>query len=100
MLDVKNVPEETWWEAAQQVEKIVADAKADVFPTDVKVTIANDQSTKTINQVDDLVNKYHFRNHPGGDRIDVFPWLPQCPVCWICHPHVHVYAASILSLLK
>ncbi|HPF10421.1 MAG TPA: efflux RND transporter permease subunit [Flavobacteriaceae bacterium] len=60
MLDVKKRAGRNMVEAAQQVEKIVADAKADVFPTDVKVTIANDQSTKTINQVDDLVNNIIF----------------------------------------
>ncbi len=60
MLDVKKRAGKNMVEAAQKVQKIVDDAQANVFPQDVKVTIANDQSTKTINQVDDLVNNIIF----------------------------------------
>ena len=36
------------------------DAIKNVFPQDLKVTISNDQSSKTIGQVDDLVNNIIF----------------------------------------
>jgi multidrug efflux pump subunit AcrB len=60
MLDVKKRAGKNMVEAAQKIELIVKDAKDNVFPTDVEVTIANDQSAKTINQVDDLVNNIIF----------------------------------------
>ena len=36
------------------------DAIQNVFPKDLSVTITNDQSSKTIGQVDDLVNNIVF----------------------------------------
>ena len=60
MLDVKKRAGKNMVEAAQKIELIVEDAKENVFPPDVEVTIANDQSAKTINQVDDLVNNIIF----------------------------------------
>jgi multidrug efflux pump len=60
MLDVKKRAGKNMVEAAQKVEQIIAYARANVFPQDVEVTIANDQSAKTINQVDDLVNNIIF----------------------------------------
>lgn len=47
-------------EAAEKINAIVEKAKTDVFPGNLSVTIANDQSAKTINQVDDLVNNIIF----------------------------------------
>jgi multidrug efflux pump len=46
--------------AIEKIEIILANAKTDVFPIDLKVTTANDQSSKTIGQVDDLVNNIIF----------------------------------------
>lgn len=60
MLDVKKRAGKNMVEAAQKIEKIVAYAETNVFPQDVTVTIANDQSAKTINQVNDLVNNIIF----------------------------------------
>ncbi|SEE18875.1 Multidrug efflux pump subunit AcrB [Tenacibaculum sp. MAR_2010_89] len=60
MLDVKKRSGKNMVEAAEKIRKIVADAKVDVFPSNLKVTIANDQSSKTIGQVDDLVNNIIF----------------------------------------
>ncbi len=60
MLDVKKRSGRNMVDAAQKIELIVEDAVANVFPQDVEVTIANDQSAKTINQVDDLVNNIIF----------------------------------------
>lgn len=60
MLDVKKRAGKNMVEAAQKIEKIIEDARENVFPQDVEVTIANDQSAKTLNQVDDLVNNIIF----------------------------------------
>ena len=60
MLDVKKRAGKNMVEAAQKVESIIEQAKIDVFPKDLEISIANDQSAKTINQVDDLVNNIIF----------------------------------------
>jgi multidrug efflux pump subunit AcrB len=60
MLDVKKRSGENMVAAALQIEEIVKDAKENIFPPNLKVTIANDQSSKTIGQVDDLVNNILF----------------------------------------
>ncbi|GAA4279947.1 efflux RND transporter permease subunit [Gaetbulibacter aestuarii] len=60
MLDVKKRSGKNMVAAAEQIETMVNKAKAEVFPPDLKVTIANDQSSKTIAQVDDLVNNIIF----------------------------------------
>ncbi len=60
MLDVKKRAGKNMVAAAEKIEAIVADAKENIFPTDLSVTIANDQSSKTIGQVDDLVNNIIF----------------------------------------
>ncbi|TVZ56642.1 multidrug efflux pump subunit AcrB [Lutibacter sp. Hel_I_33_5] len=60
MLDVKKRSGKNMVVAADKILEIVKDAKANVFPTNLKVTIANDQSSKTIGQVDDLVNNIIF----------------------------------------
>jgi multidrug efflux pump subunit AcrB len=60
MLDVKKRAGKNMVAAAEQIQVIVDDALKNVFPQDLKVTIANDQSSKTIGQVDDLVNNIIF----------------------------------------
>ncbi len=60
MLDVKKRAGKNMVAAAEQIQVIVDDAKANVFPPDLEVTIANDQSSVTIGQVDDLVNNIIF----------------------------------------
>ena len=60
MLDVKKRSGENMVAAADKIGEIVKEAKANNFPQDLKVTIANDQSPKTIGQVDDLVNNIIF----------------------------------------
>ena len=60
MLDVKKRSGKNMVAAAEQIMDIVEDAKNNYFPTDLSVTIANDQSAKTIGQVDDLVNNIIF----------------------------------------
>ena len=60
MLDVKKRAGENMVAAADQIQVIVKDAIANYFPPDLNVNVANDQSSKTIGQVDDLVNNIIF----------------------------------------
>lgn len=60
MLDVKKRAGKNMVAAAEQIRVIVEDAVANHFPKDLTVTITNDQSSKTIGQVDDLVNNIIF----------------------------------------
>jgi len=60
MLDVKKRSGKNMVEAAEKIEVIVKDAKKNVFPPNLRVTTSNDQSSKTIGQVDDLVNNIIF----------------------------------------
>ena len=60
MLDVKKRSGKNMVAAAEKVEKIVEDAKNNVFPSNLEISITNDQSSKTIGQVDDLVNNIIF----------------------------------------
>ena len=60
MLDIKKRAGKNMIQAVDQIKEIVKDAEANVFPTDVKVTLANDSSAKTLNQVNDLVNNIIF----------------------------------------
>jgi len=60
MLDVKKRSGKNMVDAAEKIQKIVKDAIANEFPSDLEVSITNDQSSKTINQVDDLVNNIIF----------------------------------------
>ncbi len=60
MLDVKKRAGKNMVAAAEQIQVIVDDAIENVFPPDLTITIANDQSSKTIGQVDDLVNNIIF----------------------------------------
>ncbi|MGJ8744100.1 efflux RND transporter permease subunit [Polaribacter sp.] len=60
MLDVKKRAGKNMVAASEQIQAIVKNAKENHFPKDLKVTITNDQSPKTIGQVDDLVNNIIF----------------------------------------
>ncbi len=60
MLDVKKRAGKNMVAAAEQIREIVKEANANYFPKDLEVTISNDQSSKTIGQVDDLVNNIIF----------------------------------------
>jgi multidrug efflux pump len=60
MLDVKKRSGENMVAAADKIGNIVAEAIKNNFPSDLKVSITNDQSPKTIGQVDDLVNNIIF----------------------------------------
>ena len=60
MLDVKKRAGKNMVAAAEQIQLIVQESKDNIFPQDLEVTITNDQSPKTIGQVDDLVNNIIF----------------------------------------
>jgi multidrug efflux pump len=60
MLDVKKRAGKNMVDAAEKIQNIVNDAVKNYFPKDLNVSITNDQSPKTIGQVDDLVNNIIF----------------------------------------
>ena len=60
MLDVKKRSGKNMVAAAEKIALIKEDAVQNVFPQDLLVSISNDQSSKTIGQVDDLVNNIIF----------------------------------------
>lgn len=60
MLDVKKRAGLNAVEAADQIYAIVDQARKEVFPPDLSVTITSDTSASTINQVDELVNNIIF----------------------------------------
>ncbi len=60
MLDVKKRAGSNMVAAAEQIREMVQDAKDNVFPPGLEVSIANDQSSVTIAAVDDLVNNIIF----------------------------------------
>ncbi|MEL4456595.1 efflux RND transporter permease subunit [Lutimonas vermicola] len=60
MLDVKKRSGKNMVAAAEKIQTIVSDARINVFPSDLRISITNDQSPKTLGQVDDLVNNIVF----------------------------------------
>ncbi|MEJ1221674.1 efflux RND transporter permease subunit [Sediminicola sp. 1XM1-17] len=60
MLDVKKRAGKNMIEAADKIKAMVKDAKANYYPADLGISIANDSSGRTLNQVDDLVNNIIF----------------------------------------
>lgn len=60
MLDVKKRAGQNSISASDQIKEIVKKAQKEYYPPDLKISIANDSSTKTLNQVDDLVNNIIF----------------------------------------
>ncbi len=47
-------------EAVESIKKIVAEEEANYYPESLHISLTNDQSIKTANQVDDLVNNIIF----------------------------------------
>lgn len=60
MLDVKKRAGQNMVAAAQKIQQLIKESHGKLYPSDLEVTISNDQSIKTINQVDDLVNNIIF----------------------------------------
>ncbi|MDD2985470.1 efflux RND transporter permease subunit [Flavobacterium sp.] len=60
MLDIKKRSGKNMVEAVESLKLIVEKAQENYFPEGLSISYANDQSTKTIAQVDDLVNNIIF----------------------------------------
>ena len=60
MLDVKKRSGKNMIEAVNKIKNIIAVAEADYFPSDLKISISNDSSERTLNQVSDLINNIIF----------------------------------------
>jgi len=60
MLDIKKRSGKNMVEAVEGLKAIVEKGKENYFPEGLTITYANDQSTRTIAQVDDLVNNIIF----------------------------------------
>ncbi len=60
MLDVKKRAGRNAISAADKIREIVKEEQANYFPADLHISIANDSSSRTLNQVDDLVNNIIF----------------------------------------
>jgi multidrug efflux pump len=60
MLDIKKRSGKNMIEATESIKAIVKEAQDNYFPSSLNISMANDQSSKTINQVDDLVNNIIF----------------------------------------
>jgi len=60
MLDVKKRAGKNMIEAVESIKKIVAEEEDTFYPESLHISLTNDQSIKTENQVDDLVNNIIF----------------------------------------
>ncbi|MDC6350388.1 efflux RND transporter permease subunit [Zeaxanthinibacter sp. PT1] len=60
MLDIKKRAGKNAIAAADQIKALVKDLQENYYPADLHISIANDSSTRTLNQVDDLVNNIIF----------------------------------------
>ena len=60
MLDVKKRSGKNAISAGEEIRRLVAEAEQSYLPADISISFANDSSSKTLNQVDDLVNNIIF----------------------------------------
>ncbi|MGB5370933.1 MAG: efflux RND transporter permease subunit [Flavobacteriaceae bacterium] len=60
MLDVKKRSGKNTIEATTKIREMVKEEQAKYFPADLNISIANDSSGRTLNQVEDLVNNIIF----------------------------------------
>ncbi|SRX52838.1 efflux RND transporter permease subunit [Aequorivita sp. CIP111184] len=60
MLDIKKRAGKNMIEAVEQIKKIVSEEEENYLPPGLHVSLTNDQSIKTENQVNDLVNNIIF----------------------------------------
>ena len=60
LLHVKKRGGKNLIKASRKIETLVSEIGENLFPKDLKLTISNDQSTITLNQVSDLVNNIIF----------------------------------------
>ncbi|MBT8289325.1 MAG: efflux RND transporter permease subunit, partial [Muriicola sp.] len=60
MLDVKKRSGRNTIEAINDIKQLVKEAEDNYYPKDLTLTLANDSSSRTLGQVDDLVNNIIF----------------------------------------
>ena len=60
MLDVKKRGGKNLIQAAEAIREIVDEARKHIIPQNIAITISNDTSAITINQVNDLINNILF----------------------------------------
>ncbi|WP_394747756.1 efflux RND transporter permease subunit [Spongiimicrobium salis] len=60
MLDIKKRSGQNTIAATTKIRELVKAAQKDYYPADLNISIANDSSGRTLNQVDDLVNNIIF----------------------------------------
>ncbi|HKK39248.1 MAG TPA: efflux RND transporter permease subunit [Cryomorphaceae bacterium] len=60
MIDVKKRAGENLIEASDKISEIIENAKAEIFPENLQISITNDQSDQTRTQVDELLNSIIF----------------------------------------
>jgi len=60
MLDIKKRSGTNTIAATRQIRELVKKAQTEYYPADLNISIANDSSDRTLNQVDDLVNSIIF----------------------------------------
>ncbi|MET1258322.1 efflux RND transporter permease subunit [Flagellimonas sp. DF-77] len=60
MLDIKKRSGKNDVEGVKKIREIVAEAQTDYLPEDLNISFANDSSSSTLSQVDDLVNNIIF----------------------------------------
>ncbi|EAR02573.1 efflux RND transporter permease subunit [Maribacter sp. HTCC2170] len=60
MLDIKKRAGKNMIAASDKIKDLVKDQAENYYPADLSISIANDSSERTLNQVDDLVNNIIF----------------------------------------
>lgn len=60
MLDIKKRAGKNMIDAVEQIKEVIAQEQENFYPSDLNISISNDQSIQTENQVDDLVNNIIF----------------------------------------
>ncbi|NNE03669.1 MAG: efflux RND transporter permease subunit [Eudoraea sp.] len=60
MLNIKKRSGQNAIQAAEEIKALVKESQDNYFPKDLNISIANDSSSRTLNQVDDLVNNIIF----------------------------------------
>ena len=60
MLDIKKSAGKNMIEAVEKIKQIIEKEQAEYLPENIKISLSNDQSVQTENQVDDLVNNIIF----------------------------------------
>lgn len=60
MLDIKKRSGTNTIAATKEIRELVKKAQEEYYPADLNISIANDSSDRTLNQVDDLVNSIIF----------------------------------------